>query len=85
MAGGAEVFMNEIFQRVAAKGHKVTLLCGAYAGAVLSDREGCWSSLNLRLTDLEVDQATASYGAEETSERVTRRKRVWTPTEFGGI
>ena len=63
----------------------VCRVCGAYAGAVLSDREGCWSTLNLRLTDLEVDQATASYGAEETSERVTRRKRVWTPTELGGI
>ena len=32
--GGAEVHLHEIFKRVAAKGHKVTLLCCWYKGAL---------------------------------------------------
>ena len=55
-------------------------VCGTYLGAVLSDGEGAWSTVNLRLTRLTVDEETAQYGAEDTTERVTRRKRVWTPT-----
>lgn len=39
-AGGAEIFLNEIFQRVAARGHRVTLLCAGYAGAPAEDRVG---------------------------------------------
>ena len=31
--GGAEVHLHEIFKRVAAKGHRVTLLCCSYPGA----------------------------------------------------
>ncbi len=33
MGGGAEVHFHEIFKRVAAKGHEVTLLCCKYDGA----------------------------------------------------
>lgn len=32
MAGGAEVHLHEIFGRLAARGHEVTLLCGGWAG-----------------------------------------------------
>jgi len=39
-AGGAEVYVNEIFQRIAARGHRVTLLCGRYRGAASEDRIG---------------------------------------------
>jgi len=33
LSGGAEVHFHEIFRRVAAMGHPVTLLCSAFAGA----------------------------------------------------
>jgi glycosyltransferase involved in cell wall biosynthesis len=39
-AGGAEVYVNEIFQRVAAHGHRVTLLSARYRGAKAEDRIG---------------------------------------------
>jgi len=57
-------------------------VCGAYLGAVLSDIDGMWSTVNLRLTDLCVSEGTASFGHENGSERVARRKRVWTPTKI---
>lgn len=31
-AGGAEVHLHEIFERLAGRGHRVTLLCGGWAG-----------------------------------------------------
>ncbi len=54
--------------------------CGGYLGAVLSDDEGAWSTVNLRLSDLVVRDEIASYGDEDRMGRVARRKRVWTPT-----
>ena len=51
-------------------------VCGAYLGAILSDDEGTWSTVNLRLSALTVDEEPASYGSEDTFNRVTRRKRV---------
>ena len=61
--------------------------CGGYAGAVLSDHDGSWASLNLRLTKYrDVPEAPASYGSQSADERVARRKEVWTPVrvEIGG-
>lgn len=55
-------------------------VCGTYLGAILSDDGGIWSTLNLRLSELSVEAEVMSYGAEDTSDRVARRKRVWTPT-----
>jgi glycosyltransferase involved in cell wall biosynthesis len=40
LAGGAEAYLNEIFQRVAARGHRVTLIAGRYRGARAEDRIG---------------------------------------------
>ena len=61
-------------------------VCGAYLGAVLSDTDGAWSTVNLRLSDLaDVAEETASYGSEGESERIARRKRFWTPTRLTGI
>lgn len=57
-------------------------MCGAYLGAVLSHDSRAWSTVNLRLTTLDVAEAPASYGAEDTAARIERRKRVWTPTEL---
>jgi len=59
--------------------------CGTYIGAVLSDRDGMWSTLNLRLTPLHgLPGSLASYGAENADERISRRKNVWTPTTVVG-
>lgn len=33
LAGGAEIHLHEIFGRIAARGHEVTLLCGGWPGA----------------------------------------------------
>lgn len=33
LAGGAEIHLHEIFGRLAARGHEVTLLCGGWTGA----------------------------------------------------
>ena len=32
LAGGAEIHLHEIFGRIAARGHSVTLLCGGWPG-----------------------------------------------------
>jgi len=31
--GGAEVYLHQIFKRLAAKGHEITLLCTQFSGA----------------------------------------------------
>lgn len=36
-AGGAEIHLHEMFGRLAARGHRVTLLCSAYPGASAED------------------------------------------------
>ena len=61
-------------------------VCGAYVGAVLVAGEGTWSTVNLRLSDLsEVAEESASYGEESEFERISRRKKVWTPTLLKGV
>jgi glycosyltransferase involved in cell wall biosynthesis len=40
LAGGAEAYFNEIFQRVATYGHRVTLIAAKYRGARSEDRVG---------------------------------------------
>ena len=47
---------------------------------LLADDEGAWSTLNLRLTDLDLEELPVSYGSEDRDTRVARRKLVWTPT-----
>ena len=56
------------------------MTCGTYLGAVLVADDGVWSTVNLRLTKLPVGEEVATYGAEDTLERIERRKRTWTPT-----
>jgi hypothetical protein len=59
--------------------------CGVYLGAILSDSDGIWSTVNLRLSDLhDVGESAASYGDEDVKGRIARRKRVWTPTRLVG-
>jgi len=39
-AGGAEIYLQEIFQRIAARGHRLTLICGRHGDAPAEDRVG---------------------------------------------
>lgn len=55
-------------------------ICGCYLGAILADTDGTWSTVNLRLSGLALKTEVARYGAEDTMARISRRKRVWTPT-----
>jgi glycosyltransferase involved in cell wall biosynthesis len=40
LAGGAEIHLHEIFERLAARGHEVTLLCGGWKGCPPAARLG---------------------------------------------
>ncbi|MEA3246412.1 MAG: glycosyltransferase, partial [Gemmatimonadota bacterium] len=40
LAGGAEIHLHEIFERLAARGHEVTLLCGGWTGCPPAARLG---------------------------------------------
>jgi len=52
-------------------------VCGTYIGTVLSDRDGLWSTVNLRLTPLHgLPESPASYGAKQVDERISWQKRV---------
>jgi glycosyltransferase involved in cell wall biosynthesis len=43
LAGGAETHLHEIFSRVAARGHSVTLYCSSYTGALATEtRDGLY-------------------------------------------
>lgn len=56
-------------------------VCGTCLGAVLSDKDGAWSVVNLRLTELDVRHVKpVSFEGEDRSRQVARRKRSWTPT-----
>ena len=58
----------------------VCAICGAYVGAVIAEDDKLWSTLNLRLSDLNPATESASYGDEDAASRLTRRKQNWTPT-----
>ena len=56
--------------------------CGAYAGAIVSEGEESWSTLNLRLTGVELPEKSVHYGPEDRTTRRTRRRLLWTPTRL---
>lgn len=69
-AGGAEVYLQEIFDRIAAHGHRVTLLSSRYAGAAREDQIG-------RMRVVRVSgQATVNVAAAMAAVRLARRERV---------
>lgn len=69
-AGGAEIYLQEIFDRIAACGHRVTLLCAKHRGAPLAERIG-------RINVVRVSsQATINVGAALAAVRLARRERV---------
>lgn len=55
-------------------------VCGAYLGAVFSAGGPSWSTVNLRLSALDVGENGASYGSEDTGARIARRQHAWTAT-----
>jgi hypothetical protein len=90
--GRAKIEVNDLQQlqrylfALATADFFICKVCGAYLGAVLFAADGCWSTVNLRLSALsEVTEASASYGYEQEDERIARRKNVWTPTQVIGI
>ena len=57
--------------------------CGAYIGALYSEADKNWSTLNLRLTGLNLPEGQAvNYGSENQEGRIARRMQAWTPTEL---
>lgn len=69
-AGGAEVYMREIFERVAAFGHRVTWISGAYRGAPREERLG-----NLRALRFG-NKATANFTSVMAALRLARQEHV---------
>ncbi|MDP3936770.1 MAG: glycosyltransferase family 4 protein [Deltaproteobacteria bacterium] len=69
-AGGAEIYLNEIFQRIAAAGHRVTLLCARYGEAPAEDRIG---EIRVLRTG---NQATANFMVARAALRLARREPV---------
>ena len=69
-AGGAEVYLHEIFQRIAAAGHRVTFLCAGYNAAPRTDRYG-------DITVLRVGtQTTMHFVGTFAALQLARRERV---------
>jgi glycosyltransferase involved in cell wall biosynthesis len=68
-AGGAEVYMYEIFRRIAAYGHRVTWISAADAGAG-DEREG-----NLRMLRVG-NKVTANFTSARAALRVAREEPV---------
>lgn len=69
-AGGAETWLQEIFGRVAAHGHRVTLICAAHRGAPAEDRIGGIRVLR------GGNRATANVTGARTALALARRERV---------
>ncbi len=69
-AGGAEIYLHEIFQRVAAAGHRVTLVCARYTGAPAEDRIG-----NVRVIRTG-NKATANFMVARGALALSRREHV---------
>jgi glycosyltransferase involved in cell wall biosynthesis len=69
-AGGAEEYLNEIFQRVAAHGHFVTLLSARFPGAQAEDRIGRIRVLRAGNT------VTANFAGARAALALARRERV---------
>jgi len=69
-AGGAEVYLNEIFQRIAAHGHRVTLLSGRYRGASPEERIGGIRVLRIG------NKATQNVVAARAALRLARTEQV---------
>ncbi|MFI5365871.1 MAG: glycosyltransferase family 4 protein [Candidatus Binatia bacterium] len=68
--GGAEIYLQEIFQRIAAHGHRVTLICSGHRGASAEDEIA-----GIRILR-SGNQATVNIAAARAALRLARRERV---------
>ena len=61
--------------------------CGVYLGALYTDSDGAWATLNVNCLDeralFAAEAAPVSYEGEGAADRVARRKARWTPAETG--
>ncbi len=69
-AGGAETWLHEIFTRIAAHGHRVTLLCAGYRGAPAEEERGGIRVLR------QGNRATANVVGARTALALARREHV---------
>jgi glycosyltransferase involved in cell wall biosynthesis len=69
-AGGAETYLHEIFQRVAAHGHRVTLVCARHGRAPAEDRIG-----DLRVIRVG-SKATVNFAAARAALALSAKERV---------
>jgi glycosyltransferase involved in cell wall biosynthesis len=69
-AGGAEQYLNELFQRIAAHGHRVTLIAGRYRGAAAEEQIG---GIQVRRTG---NKATFNFAGARAALRLTKTERV---------
>ena len=60
--------------------------CGSYVAAAMGEGDECRSTLNLNCFDdphLELVAEPVVYDAEDTGDRLERRRQRWTPTRVG--
>ena len=69
-AGGAEVYLQELFERVVARGHTVTLLCAGHRGAPAQESIGGVDVVRI------ANQATFNIAAPRAALRLARAQRV---------
>ncbi len=69
-AGGAEVYMHELFRRVAASGHRVTWISARFPGGAAEERIG-----DLRVLRVG-NKATANFTTAAAALWLARRERV---------
>lgn len=69
-AGGAETYLNELFQRVSQRGHRITLVCAGYRGAPREDRIGAIRVLRTG------NKATANLAVARAALALDRTERV---------
>ena len=60
--------------------------CGIYIAAVIGEAANARCTLNVAGLDIEefrgLEEASVDYSAETREDRIARRFRKWTPTEF---
>ncbi len=58
-------------------------VCGAYIGAVYSEGDKHWATLNFMLSDWKDRPAVSvNYDGQQAEERIERRKQLFTPVRF---
>lgn len=69
-AGGAEIYLQEIFQRIAARGHRVTLICGRHGDAPRESQVGHFRVLRVG------NKASMNFAGALAARRLAAREPV---------